>query len=277
MNFGICIYFLTKRGTLGTMKLKKDTFYIYGKKPIEEQLMRSPANVIRIFISDAVAGSSNEFQKLKEHAKKHNIPLNAISKHKIKEYVGDVNTQGILALIKKYEYSSFDEWEETLDTETLPAVLLLDGVEDTHNYGAILRTAAAVGVSAVIVAKDRQAPINGTVFKTSAGAALTIPVVQVSNINQTILKLQKRKFWVAAVDMDEDHERQTIWNQEYTTPMAFVLGSEGKGVSQQTKEHADFIISIPMDNNIESLNVSVAGAITLYEWKRQMVALKNKK
>lgn len=254
-------------------KMKKDTFYIYGKKPVEEQLMRNPGNVMRIFISDVISGTSQEFALLKEYAKEHNIPFNSISKHKIKEYIGDVNAQGILALIKKYEFMSFDEWKETVDMESLPSVMILDGIQDTHNYGAILRTAAATGVSAVIVAKDRQAPVNGTVFKTSAGAALTIPIVQVSNINQTIKKLQDMRFWVAAIDMDEK-SRNTIWSQVYDTAMAFLVGAEGKGVPEKTKEHVDFVLSIPMERGIESLNVSVAAAVTLYEWKRQMLKTK---
>lgn len=252
------------------MKAPKDTFYIYGKKPVEEQLMRNASNVIRIFLSDAIKSTSDEFVQLKEYSKEHRIPLNSISKKKLGEYVGDVNTQGIIALVKKYEYSSFDEWEETLEITPSTSVLILDGIEDTHNYGAILRTAAAVGVSAVIVAKDRQAPVNGTVFKTSAGAALHVPIVKVSNINQTIKKLQEKlKFWVAAVDID-DSGRNTIWNQKYDTAMAFVVGAEGKGVSPKTREHADFVISIPMEEAVESLNVSVATAVTLYEWKRQI-------
>lgn len=258
------------------MKMKNDTFYIYGKKPVEEQLMRNPKNVMRIFISDVISGASQEFTLLKQYAKENNIPFNSISKHKLKEYVGDVNTQGVLALIKKYEFMTFDQWSETIDIETLPCVMLLDGIQDTHNYGAILRSAAAVGVSAVIVAKDRQAPVNGTVFKTSAGAVLSIPIVQVSNINQTIMKLQNMRFWIAAVDMDESG-RNTIWNQTYDTAMAFVVGAEGDGVPEKTREHADFIVSIPMENDIESLNVSVAAAVTLYEWKRQITILKKKK
>lgn len=251
--------------------MKKDTFYIYGKKPVEEQLMRNPKNVIRIFISDVISGASQEFALLKEYAKEHNIPFNSISKYKIKEYVGDVNAQGVLALVKKYEFISFDEWQESLDREKMPCVMILDGIQDTHNYGAILRTAAAVGVSAVIVAKDRQAPVNGTVFKTSAGAALTIPIVQVSNINQTIKKLQDLRFWVSAVDMEDGSKKSdSLFNQKFDTAMAFIVGAEGKGVAEKTREHADFITSIPMNRDIESLNVSVAAAVVLYEWKRQI-------
>lgn len=257
------------------MKLKKDTFYIYGKKPVEEQLVKNPQNVMRIFISDVISGTSSEFAMLKTYAKEHKIPFNSISKHKIKEYVGDVNAQGVLALVKKYEYMEWDEWVEIVDIQKMPAVLILDRIEDTHNFGAILRTAAAVGISAVIVAKGQQAPVNGTVFKTSAGAALHVPIVRVANINQTIKKLQDMRFWVAAIDMDETG-KNTIWNQKYDTPMAFIVGSEGKGISEKVREHADFILSIPMEKKVESLNVSVAAAVTLYEWKRQILNLRKK-
>lgn len=249
--------------------MKKDSFYIYGKKPIEEQLMRHPENVMRIFISDVVAGNSQEFDTLKRFAQEKKIPVNAISKHKLGEYVGEVNTQGIIALVRRAEYMTFDEWESSLDLETNPVVVILDQIEDTHNFGAILRSAAAVGASAVFVAKDHQAPINGTVFKTSAGALLRVAIVQVSNINQVITKLQKMKFWVAALDMDEEGRSQSLWDQDFSTPTAFVVGSEGKGVSKKVREHADFILSLPMHNGVESLNVSVACAVALYEWRRQ--------
>lgn len=250
--------------------MKKESFYIYGKKPVEEQLMHNPINVMRVFISDTpTQGDPQEFVVLKKYAKDHNIPINAISRNKIKDYVGDVNAQGVIALLNTPEYTDFETWQNTLPSDILHSVLVLDHVEDTHNFGAILRTAVAVGVSGVIVAKDHQAPINGTVFKTSAGALTKIPVIQVSNINQAIDKLKNKGFWTAAIDMDDNGDTQTIWNQTFDTSMAFIVGAEGKGVSQKTREHADFILSIPMENDVESLNVSVATAIVLYEWKRQ--------
>jgi 23S rRNA (guanosine2251-2'-O)-methyltransferase len=259
------------------MKTKGDTFYIYGKKPIEEQLMRNPDNVIRVFISDKLAKKDGGFQELREYAKERRIPINPVTKAKIQDYVGDVNDQGVIALLKQPEYFEFDEWFETIDLESLPCVLVLDHVEDTHNFGAILRTAAAAGVSGVIVSKDRQAPINATVYKTSAGALTHIPVVRVSNINQVIKRLQENKFWVSAVDMDDQEEKaESLWSQTFDTPTVFVLGGEGKGVSEKTREHSDFIISIPMENDVESLNVSVAGALVMYEWKRQITQLRKK-
>lgn len=252
------------------MKKKGDSFYIYGKKPVEEQLMRNPENVIRVFISDKMASKQGGYDELRNYAKSHRIPINPVTKAKIEEFVGDVNDQGVIALIKRPEYAEFDEWLNDVDLETNPCVLVLDHIEDTHNFGAILRTAAAVGAAGVIVSKDRQAPINGVVYKTSAGALTHVPVVRVSNINQSITRLQENKFWVSAVDMNEHAKKpMTIWNQTFDTPTAFVMGGEGKGVHEKTREHADFIISIPMENDVESLNVSVAAAVVMYEWKRQ--------
>ncbi|MCA9351178.1 23S rRNA (guanosine(2251)-2'-O)-methyltransferase RlmB [Patescibacteria group bacterium] len=251
--------------------MKKESFYIYGKKPIEEQLLRNPDNVMRLFISDRVAKNYGGFQELRAFAKDRRIPINPVTIEKIKEYVGDVNDQGVIALIKHPEYVEYDEWEATLDMDAMPAVIVLDHVEDVHNFGAILRTAASAGVAGVIVAKDHQAPVNGVTYKTSAGALVKVPIVRVSNINQTIAKLKEKRFWVAAIDIDETRG-SSLFEQTFDTPMAFVFGGEGKGVSVKTKEHSDFVISIPMENDVESLNVSVAAAIVLYEWKRQLHA-----
>ena len=258
------------------MKTRGDSFYIYGKKPVEEQLMRNPENVMRIFISDKMAKKDGGFQELRAFAKDHRIPINPVTKIKIQDYVGDVNDQGVVALLRRPEYTEFDVWEETLDMETMPGVVVLDHIEDMHNFGAIIRSAAAAGIAGVIVPKDRQAPINGIAYKTSAGALVKIPIVRVSNINQVIEKLKKKKFWVAAIDMADENSKDNsdLYAQTFDTPMAFVLGGEGKGVSEKTREHADFIISIPMENDIESLNVSVAGAVVMYEWKRQISQLK---
>jgi 23S rRNA (guanosine2251-2'-O)-methyltransferase len=251
--------------------MKKETFYIYGKKPVEEQLMRNPENVMRVFISDKMAKKEGGFQALREYAKEKRIPINPVTKAKIQDYVGDVNDQGVIALLKRAEYQEFDNWLETIDLEAMPCVIVLDHIEDTHNFGAILRTAAAVGVAGVIVGKDRQAPINGVVYKTSAGALTNVPVVRVSNINQSIKRLQENKFCVSAIDIDDNAKKPlTIWDQKFDTPTAFVMGGEGKGVSEKTREHADFIVSIPMSSDVESLNVSVAAAVVMYEWKRQM-------
>lgn len=254
------------------MKTKGDSFYIYGKKPVEEQLMRNPENVMRVFVSDKMAAKDGGFQELRAFAKDNRIPINPVTKMKIQDYVGDVNDQGVIALLKRPEYVEFDEWFDGIDKESMPCVLVLDHVEDTHNFGAILRTAAAAGIAGVIVAKDRQAPINGTVYKTSAGALTHVPVIRVSNINQAISRLKEAHFWVSAIDMDEESKHPlTLWQQKFDSPTVIVMGGEGKGVSEKVSENSDFIVSIPMENEVESLNVSVAAAVVLYEWKRQII------
>lgn len=248
--------------------MKNESFYIYGRKPIEEQLLHNHENILRIFFSDRVHSNEEDIQQIKQFCKEKRIPFNTVSLKTISQHVGDVNDQGIIALIKKPYYADFQQWLDGLDTEKNHSVLILDHIEDTHNFGAILRTASAVGAAGVIIAKDRQAPVNATVFKTSAGEATKIPIIQVSNINQSITRLQEARFWVAAVDMAES-KKDIIWNHTFDTPMAFVVGSEGRGVSQRTKEICDFTVSLPLENSVESLNVSVATACVLYEWKRQ--------
>jgi 23S rRNA (guanosine2251-2'-O)-methyltransferase len=250
--------------------MKNKSFYIYGRKPIEEQLLSDPENILRIFFSDRVTSGDEEISHMKRFAKEKRIPFNSVSHKKILNHVGEVTDQGVIALLRKPNYREFNEWVDDLDKEKKHAVLILDHIQDTHNFGAILRTAAAIGVSGVLIPKDNQAPLNATVFKTSAGAATKVPVVQVSNVNQCIKRLQESKFWVAAVDMPEK-KSDFVWNHTFDTSMAFVLGSEGKGVSVRTKEICDFTVGLPIENDIESLNVSVAAAAVLYEWKRQQM------
>jgi 23S rRNA (guanosine2251-2'-O)-methyltransferase len=136
--------------------------------------------------------------------------------------------------------------------------------------GQFLRTAAAAGIGAVIVPKHRQAPVNAAVFKTSAGTAGRIPIVRAVNLNQAILSLKENKFWIAGLDMEGD----TIWNHTFDVPMAFVIGNEGRGMRKKTGEHCDFLLSLPMFNNVESLNASVSAALVCYEWRRQKMYAK---
>lgn len=258
--------------------MKRESFYIYGRKPIYETLAHDAKNVMRVFISDRAQAHDADIVAIKELAREARIPFNLVTEANIKKYVGDVNDQGAVALLKEISHKDFQPWFDELQNKEhteLPVVLILDHIEDTHNFGAILRTALAVGVAGVIVAKDRQAPVNATVFKTSAGAATRVPIVQVANINQAIERLKDAHFWVAAVDMARD-KRDIIWEQEFTTPMAFVVGREGTGVSQHTLEICDFVVSLPMINEVESLNVSVATACVLYEWQRQQHQSKKK-
>jgi 23S rRNA (guanosine2251-2'-O)-methyltransferase len=145
-------------------------------------------------------------------------------------------------------------------------VFLLNGIEDPHNFGAILRTAAAAGISAVIVPSHNQAPLNATVFKTSAGTAGRIPVIRVQDSNQAFKDLKLSGFEIYALD---GNAKTTLWEVEFDLPSAFVIGNEGRGVDKKILKNSDHTLMLPMENDVESLNASVTAALIAYEWKRK--------
>lgn len=232
-----------------------------------ELLDSDPDRVDKIFIRDNL--NSQSVRTIINRASDHRIPTASVPAAKLTELVGNVNHQGVVAGISEINYHEFEEWLSGIDPTPDMAVLCLDEIEDPHNLGAILRTAAAAGIHAVIVPKHRQAPVNATVMKTSAGTAGRIPIVRAVNLNQAILSLKEHKFWIAGLDQTAD---TAIWDQAFDVPMAFVIGNEGRGMRKKTGEHCDFLLSLPMQNDVESLNASVSAALICYEWKRQKLA-----
>lgn len=239
--------------------------YIYGIKPVEEQLQSNPKNIDKIYVRKGMGGPN--LSHIYRFASDNRIPVTEVPDSKLTDLVGKANTQGIVAGISEIPYVDFEEWLEEIQPDKNTAILLLDEIEDPHNFGAILRTAAAAGMAAVIVPKHRQAPVNATVYKTSAGTAGKIPIVRAVNLNQAILQLKDNSFWIAGLDQNSE---STIWSQTYDVPMAFVIGNEGRGMRQKTGEHCDFLLSLPMSNDVESLNASVSAALVSYEWRRQL-------
>lgn len=157
--------------------------------------------------------------------------------------------------------------DDLLDASTTPPFLLvLDGVQDPHNLGACLRTADAAGVTAVIVPKDRAAGLSATVRKVASGAAETVPLIQVTNLARTLRWLKEREIWIVGTD---DEATQSLYDSKLTGPLAVVLGAEGTGLRRLTRENCDALVSIPMRGVVESLNVSVATGVLLYEAVRQ--------
>lgn len=245
---------------------QNDNSYIFGKHPVEEALQNDPERVEKIFIRDSAKDS--QYKTIFTLSSNNRIPISHVPGSKLYELVGDVNDQGIVALMSTISYHEFGEWLDTTDTSAYPGILLLDGIQDTHNLGAILRTAAAAGLNAVLVPKHGQAPVNATVFKTSAGTAGRIPIVRMGNTNQSIMKLKDAGFWIAGLDMAGN---QPLWDLEVDRPLAFIIGSEESGISQKTLEHCDYKLTIPMKNNVESLNASVSAALICYEWNRKSI------
>lgn len=156
--------------------------------------------------------------------------------------------------------------DDLLDRATNPLLLILDGVQDPHNLGACLRTADAAGVTAVVVPRDRAAGLSPTVRKVASGAAETVPLIQVTNLARTLRWLKEREIWIVGTD---DQAPQSLFQSKLTGPMAMVLGAEGPGLRRLTRENCDLLVSIPMLGVVESLNVSVAAGVLLFEAVRQ--------
>lgn len=243
-------------------------FYIYGKNAVIEQLKNNPKSLKRISIKDSVKQSG--FEEVRDLARNAGIPVNATDDKEILRLLRDeVNHQGIIALSKPFEYDNFDNWLHALDMEKMPTVLILDHIQDVSNFGAIVRSATAAGVAGIIAAELNQAPVTSAVYKTSAGTVGRIPIIQVGNINQTIEKLKSQKFWVVGLGMETVKKTTTVWDYKFDTPTVIVIGNEADGLRAKTTEHCDTIISIPMQNDVESLNASVSAAIVCYEVLRQ--------
>lgn len=245
--------------------MKKDTsLYIYGRKPIEEALLTDPKNVKTLYVKESVKEA--DVSIIRPYLAKYKIPLTRVPENKLESLVGDVNTQGFVAELREFKTLEFNDWIEGLDKETNPLVFVLDELEDPHNVGAIIRVAAASGAAGVIMSKHRQAPITSAVYKTSAGTAARLPIIVVSNTNDTIKKLKDHKFWVVGLGAES---KKTIWDEKWDTPMAVVIGNEGRGIRTVTKEGCDYLLSIPMEGGVESLNASVTAGVVAYEWKRR--------
>ncbi len=241
-----------------------DNQMIYGRHPVKEFLSTTPARTNKIFIQEDSHGA--EIDEIKQLAKKNKIPVSFVDARKLRDLIPEGLTQGIVAEIQEHEYLDLDEFLQTLDILKNPSVVILDELDDAHNIGAIIRTSAAAGVSGIIVPKHRQAPISGGVYKTSAGTVGKIPIIRVGNINQAVRTLKDNKFWIFGLD---EKAQKNFWEEDMCIPVCFIAGNEHTGIREKTKELCDFLVSIPMEKQVESLNVSVSTALVVYEWKRQ--------
>lgn len=197
-------------------------------------------------------------------AKDARIIIKTVDKSKLDEMSESKNHQGVIAVASEYKYYELEEVLQEI-TPGQGFFLILDEIEDPHNFGAILRTAEAAGVDGIIIPKRRSIHVNATVEKTSAGATSYVKVIRVSNLVQAIEKLQKSGIWIYSLDMDGSDYQKT----DLKGNIGLVIGSEGKGISRLIKEKSDFVVSIPMKGKIGSLNASVAASILMFEAVRQ--------
>ena len=236
--------------------------YIVGRNAVKEAL-KAGRSIQRILVSeDKVKTGLSDIVGL---AKSKGVEIRPTPIKQMNRYETDVPHQGVIAFVNAVEFKELGEVLQESNQET-PLLILTDGVEDPHNMGAIIRTAECVGATAVLIPKRHNAPINATVAKTSAGAVEQIPLVQVGNVAQTIKQLQKQGFWVLGAHTEGD---RTLYEADLTIPTVLVIGNEGKGISRVVKEACDFLVTIPMYGNLNSLNASVAAAILMYEAVRQ--------
>ena len=194
--------------------------------------------------------------------------LHQADSERLRTLAGNDRHQGVVAFADTI--SKVQTLDELLDALSGPALLLiLDGVTDPHNLGACLRVADGAGVDAVIVPKDRSAHLNATVSKVASGAAETMPLIAVTNLARTMRELQEAGVWLIGTD---DETEKTLYDMDFTGPVALVMGAEGEGMRRLTRETCDALVKIPMMGGVESLNVSVASGVVLYEARRQRIA-----
>lgn len=202
---------------------------------------------------------------LAEEAKAKGLPVSEMEESRMDRLSPGLRAQGVLAKLKPYEYADLETVLAGV-TEPDPVLILLDGVEDVRNLGAIIRTAECAGAVAVLLPQHRSAQVTTVTMKTAAGACSYLPVCRIGNIRQTLEMLKDRGFWVMGADMDGEN---LYYEANLKGPLVIVMGAEGKGISPLTKKLCDFTVRIPMKGKVSSLNVSVAAALLLYEAVRQ--------
>lgn len=219
--------------------------YIFGKNVAEEYLKKQK-KVKKIYLS----------KNFKENLPFQNIPITYLEKYEMDRMVNGLH-QGIILEVEDYQYASLSEIIEKENA----LIVILDHLEDPHNFGAITRTCEAAGVNGIIIPKDRSVEVNATVIKVSTGATENIPIARVTNIVQTIKELKEKEFWIVGSDMQgTDYDKI-----DYRGKTAIIIGNEGSGMSRLVKENCDFIATIPMKGKTESLNASVSAGILIYE------------
>jgi len=236
---------------------------IVGKNPVIEAI-QSGRTIKEILISQQLNHKTE--QKLQRAANRMHINMRKVPRQTLDELTNDRH-QGIIAYVKPYEYASLEDlFHRAKERKEDPFFIILDELNDPHNLGSILRTADATGVHGVIIPKRRAVGLTATVAKTSAGAIEYVPVVQVANIVDVMKELKERNVWVIGTDANATEDYRTL---DGSTPVALVIGNEGKGMSRLVKETCDWTIRLPIKGQVASLNASVACSILLYEVYRK--------
>lgn len=237
---------------------------IEGRNSVME-LLESGKDINKIYVAKGEKHGS--INKIIAKAKENKIVTVEIEKTKLYKMAQTENCQGVIAIVPPFDYCSVDDiLNEAKRKKEKTFILILDGIEDPHNLGSIIRTAETAGVHGIIIPKRRATLVNSTVNKTSAGATNFMKIARVNNLNETIKYLKDNDVWIYGTDMDTE---TIYYDEDMTGNVAIVIGSEGFGMSRLVKENCDFLIKIPMKGKITSLNASVSAGIVMYEVVKQ--------
>ena len=237
---------------------------VEGRNSVLE-LLESNKDINKIFITKGEKHGS--INKIIAKAKDKNIIIVEKDKRKMDEMAQNENHQGVIAIVPPFEYCEIEDiLEEAKQKNEDPFILILDGIEDPHNLGSIIRTAETAGVHGIIIPKRRAVAVNSTVNKASAGAVEHMKIARVTNISDSIQRLKDEGLWICGTDINTD---KYYYNQDLTGPLGIVIGNEGSGMSEKVRKNCDFNVKIPMKGKVTSLNASVSAGIIIYEVVKQ--------
>ena len=233
--------------------MDKNVDFIYGRNPVREALRAKRVKLI--YLTDSMSD-----KVILEEIKLQHVETKVLSNSDLTNKFKENKHQGVVAIVKPYEYLDLNEIIHRSKKVEIPIILILDGINDPHNLGAIIRSCDVFNVSGIVIGKHNQVPLNATVAKTSAGAINFVPVALVNNVNSALEKLKENGFCVVSTDGEASINYQDL---KYDFPVALVVGSEGEGVSKLVLKNSDYIVKIPQYGHVNSLNASVATAILL--------------
>lgn len=239
---------------------------VEGRNSVIE-LLESGRDINKIFVAKGEKhGSINKILAL---AKVHKVIVTEVERSKINSMSQTDNNQGVIAIVPPFNYCEVEDiLNFAKEKNEDPFIVILDGIEDPHNLGSIIRTAETAGVHGIIIPKRRAAQVNSTVNKVSAGAVEHMKIARVNNITETIRYLKENDLWICGTDINTN---TYYYNQDFKMPIGIVIGSEGFGMSRLVKENCDFLVKIPMKGKITSLNASVSAGIVMYEVVKQRI------
>ena len=234
--------------------------FIIGRHPAMAALKKKDSNINKVFVQEGL--KADAIQEIYTLAKARKLVVSRVPKTKLDNLVNGQNHQGVVIAIASYSYATIDDlFEKARSKNEDPFFLILDGIEDPHNLGSIMRTADAAGVHGIIIPKRRAVQLTSVVAKTSTGAIEHVPVVRVTNLVQTVKELKEQGVWIFGTDMEGTDFRK--WSAKGA--IALVIGNEGKGISPLLKKTCDEMLTIPMIGHVQSLNASVAASLLIYQ------------